>query len=161
MPNLKKNDPIAAALTGAVRIRDANAGDLDSVLALLNENDLPVDGVSEFFGPAYAVAEERNQILGAAGVELFGETGLFRSAVVHESARGRGIGESLTRDRIDWARGQEVIDLYLLTTTTENYFPRFGFERVNREKVPPAIAATREFTTLCPSSALVMRLTLR
>ena len=30
--------------------------------------------------------------------------------------------------------------LYLLTQTAEHYFPKFGFERIPREAVPPEVA---------------------
>jgi amino-acid N-acetyltransferase len=46
--------------------------------------------------------------------------------------------------------------LYLLTTTAEHYFPRFGFTRVDRSAVPADIRATEEFRSACPASATVM-----
>ena len=51
--------------------------------------------------------------------------------------------------------------LYLLTTTAQDWFPRFGFERVDRSSTPPEIAGSDEFAELCPASAVVMRLDLR
>ena len=47
--------------------------------------------------------------------------------------------------------------LYLLTTTAEGYFPKFGFERITRAEVPPSVQASVEFATACPASAIVMR----
>jgi amino-acid N-acetyltransferase len=46
--------------------------------------------------------------------------------------------------------------LYLLTMTAEHYFPRFGFEAVERGAVPAAIAETLEFRSACPASAVAM-----
>jgi amino-acid N-acetyltransferase len=47
--------------------------------------------------------------------------------------------------------------VFLLTTTAEKFFPRFGFEQIAREDVPPSVQASVEFTSACPTSAIVMR----
>ena len=47
--------------------------------------------------------------------------------------------------------------LYLLTTTAVPFFERMGFAAIDRAEAPPAIAATREFATYCPESAVLMR----
>ena len=61
------------------------------------------------------------------------------------------------------AAGRGVRALYLLTTTAEHFFPKLGFLRTERGSVPEEIAATHEFQTMCPDSAVVMvkRLTAR
>jgi amino-acid N-acetyltransferase len=46
--------------------------------------------------------------------------------------------------------------LYLLTTTAEHYFPRFGFTEVGRDAVPQEIRDTLEFRSACPESAVAM-----
>jgi amino-acid N-acetyltransferase len=46
--------------------------------------------------------------------------------------------------------------LYLLTTTADAFFRRLGYEQTARELAPPAIKATREFSSLCPSSSIFM-----
>jgi amino-acid N-acetyltransferase len=60
---------------------------------------------------------------------------------------------------IERARANDADDVFrlLLTTTAERYFPRFGFERVDRKDVPESVRASVEFTSACPSSAIVMR----
>ena len=58
------------------------------------------------------------------------------------------------------ARDAGARDVYLLTTTAEDYFPRFGFARTTREAVPPALKSSAEFTSACPESAAVMLLSL-
>jgi amino-acid N-acetyltransferase len=79
---------------------------------------------------------------------------------VDASYRGSGIGRELVLAALRLARSAGVPAVYLLTTTAEEYFPRFGFERIAREDVVPAVRASYEFTSACPSSATVMRLTL-
>jgi amino-acid N-acetyltransferase len=50
--------------------------------------------------------------------------------------------------------------VYLLTTTAESYFPKFGFVQTTREVVPTAVQQSVEFRSACPASAVVMRKTL-
>ena len=141
-----------------VTIRNATSQNLDAVIDLLKKADLPVDDVPEVFGECFAVAIEKDSIVGTAAIEQHDTIGLFRSAAVRADQRGKGIGEALTKNRIEWAKAHGISDIYLLTTTAADYFPRLGFEKIPRAKAPPAIAGSAQFTSLCPSSAIVMRL---
>lgn len=143
-----------------VTIRSARSDDLSAVRGLLEAAHLPLDGLDEQFGDGYAVAESEGTVIGAEGIETYEDSGLLRSAVVHDAWRGRGIGEALTRDRLDWARAQGLHDVYLLTTTAAEYFPRYGFTRVERASAPPAVQRSREFAEACPQTAVTMRLVL-
>jgi amino-acid N-acetyltransferase len=142
------------------KIRGAVASDLDAVQRLLLAANLPIDGLAEQFGDGYAVAESAGEIVGAEGIETYENSGLLRSAVVDTRWRGKGVGEALTRDRLEWARRQGLRDIYLLTTTAADYFPRYGFVRVERNSAPEALQHSREFAEACPASALTMRLAL-
>jgi N-acetylglutamate synthase-like GNAT family acetyltransferase len=142
-------------------IRGAMAEDLVAVERTLQGSDLPLDGLRDQFGPRYAVAESEGTVIGVEGIEVHGRDGLLRSAAVEPSWRGRGVGDALTRDRIEWARREGLSSLYLLTTTAGVYFPRFGFETVDRESAPEAIRKSREFAEACPASALFMQLKLK
>lgn len=141
----------------AFTVRAAAADDLPQVQALLLAAHLPLDGLLEQFGAGYAVAECDGVLVGAEGIERYGDAGLLRSAVVHPDWRGRGVGDALTRDRLAWAAQEGVRDLWLLTTTAADYFPRFGFARASRDDAPPALQRSREFAEACPSSAVAMR----
>lgn len=145
--------------TSAITYRAAAVDDLPAVASLLTRAGLPVDGLQEQFGEPYAVAIAEGEIIGAEGIECYGDAGLLRSAVVSESWRGHGIGERLTRDRLDWARRQNLREVWLLTTTADAWFPRFGFVPAPRDQAPPALQASREFREACPASATAMRLT--
>jgi amino-acid N-acetyltransferase len=140
-----------------ITIRGATASDLEQVRALLKAASLPLDGLEEQFGDGYAIAECEGVAVGAEGVEVYGQSGLLRSAVVDPGWRGRGVGDTLTHDRLAWAAARGLRDVWLLTTTAADYFPRFGFERVARESAPPAMQASREFAEACPTSAITMR----
>jgi amino-acid N-acetyltransferase len=142
-------------------IRAATAKDLGPVESALRESDLPLDGLRDQFGDGYAVAESDGTVIGVEGIEVHGDDGLLRSAAVVSGWRGKGVGDALTRDRIEWARQRGLRSLYLLTTTAGDYFPRFGFTRTDRETAPDAVRRSKEFSDACPSTALFMTLPLQ
>jgi amino-acid N-acetyltransferase len=76
---------------------------------------------------------------------------------VDSGERGAGLGSELTRAALQRAREHDVAAVYLLTTTAERFFPKFGFEVIDRADVPPSVARSAEFSGACPSSATVMR----
>jgi amino-acid N-acetyltransferase len=127
----------------------------------LSAADLPLDGLADQFGDAYAVAVSDDQVIGVEGIEVHGDDGLLRSAAVVADWRGKGVGDALTRDRIEWAKRRGLRSLYLLTTTAGDYFPRFGFEPVDRDDAPDAVRRSREFSEACPSTAVFMALPLQ
>lgn len=147
-------------MSAVFTIRPATDRDLDAVESTLRDSDLPLDGLRDQFGEAYAVAESDGQVIGVEGIEVHGDDGLLRSAAVAASWRGKGVGDALTRDRIEWAQRRGLRSLFLLTTTAGDYFPRFGFTPADRETAPVAVRQSREFAEACPSTALFMALPL-
>ena len=141
-------------------IRAAQSDDLTHVETTLQDADLPLDGLREQFGEGYAIAESDGRLLGVEGIEVYGNDGLLRSAAVVAEWRGKGVGDALTRDRIEWARRRGLQSLFLLTTTAGEYFQRFGFSKVDRAAAPEAVRRSREFAEACPSTALFMALPL-
>ena len=108
----------------------------------------------------FLVAESGAEIVGSIGMEYVGGCALLRSAAVSAKHRGHGVARRLTEEIIARARSRGVESVYLLTTTAEAYFPKFGFEVVPRHVAPPEIRATGEFTGTCPASATLMTLSL-
>jgi amino-acid N-acetyltransferase len=139
-----------------MRIRKARDQDFEAVGSLLAANDLPVEGVKENFS-SFVVAEDGGVVVGAIGLEKFGSVALLRSAVVSNDYRGSGIGRGLVEQILEVAGNDGIEELFLLTTTAEDYFPRFGFARTTRSAVPAAIKASAEFQGACPESATVMK----
>ncbi len=139
-----------------MKIREATDRDLDAVESLLSANDLPLDGVKENFS-SFVVAEDEGKIAGTIGLEKFGSVALLRSAVVSLEYRGSGLGRRLVEQVLERAERDGIEELFLLTTTAEKYFPRFGFARTTRSAVPAAVKASAEFQGACPDSAVVMK----
>jgi amino-acid N-acetyltransferase len=143
-----------------LEIRTAEEEDLPAVLSLLGRADLPTAGVADAFSH-FIVAESEGRLIGVVGLELYGGSALLRSAAVEESWRGSGVGRVLVDRALDLARQHRVEDMYLLTTTAEHYFPKFGFACVSRHAVAEEVQSSVEFQTACPATAVVMRKTLR
>jgi amino-acid N-acetyltransferase len=138
-----------------VELRTASAADLQSVFSLLDRSGLPTAGVADNFSQ-FVVAQADGRLVGVVGLELYGESALLRSAAVEESWRGSGVGRVLVERALDLARERGIEDVYLLTTTAENYFPKFGFVCVRRDEVAQGVRSSVEFQTACPVSATVM-----
>jgi amino-acid N-acetyltransferase len=143
-----------------VRIEQATSQDLAEIEALLAANRLPIAGVKDWMESAL-VARAGSRTIGCAALEVYASGVLLRSVAVESAWRGRGVGGQLTDAGLALARSRGAEAAYLLTTTAGDFFPRFGFERVERADVPDEVKQSIEFTSACPSSALVMRADLR
>ena len=143
-----------------IEIRGARAEDRDAVAALLERTALPPDGLDEQFGEPYAVAVADGRIVGAAGVEVYGDAGLLRSVAVDPAWQGKGLGQRLTEERLRWAASRGLDSVYLMTTTAAGFFPRLGFAPVARDEVPAAVRGSLQFASVCPSTAAVQKLSL-
>jgi amino-acid N-acetyltransferase len=128
---------------------------MPAVEELLTKTNLPVEGVKKAIG-LFVVAELKGKVVGVAGVERCGDFGLLRSVAVDPAVRGRGVGAAMTNWLIADSEATGLHALYLLTTTAEDYFPSFGFEKTARDTVPAEIQQSSEFKDICPSSAIVM-----
>jgi amino-acid N-acetyltransferase len=137
-------------------IRAAEPRDRAGVELLLTSAGLPIDGVSDHFS-SFFVVDDGEKIVGAAGLELYGQYALLRSVVVSSETKGTGVGTLLSQRAIDEAAARGARAIYLLTTTAAAFFPRFGFELITRDDVPEALRVSREFQGACPASATVMR----
>jgi amino-acid N-acetyltransferase len=140
---------------GDASLRPASASDLARVEQLLTASELPLEGVKESLQD-FIVAEAGGDIVGVAGLEVCRGDALLRSVAVRPEWRSKGVGRALVNRAIAEAESRGIRALYLLTTTAEHYFPSFGFAKIDRAAVPGPVRATREFTTACPASAVVM-----
>jgi amino-acid N-acetyltransferase len=138
-----------------VTIRAAGAADLPAVRALLEDADLPLDGADAAFEHG-VVAVAGDTIAGGAALELSGTDGLLRSVVVSPLMRGTGIGQALVAAAEGMAAGLGIRDLYLLTETAADWFPRLGYEVLPRAAAPAGIAGSWEFRFACVERGVLM-----
>lgn len=143
-----------------MRVEAASPGDLPEVLELLRGAGLPEAGVPEHFSDFLVVRDERGRIAACIGAEDYGDAGLLRSLAVAEAARRAGVGRALVEALVERSRTRGQRALYLLTTTAEAYFPRFGFDRLPRTEADSRLEASEELRGACPDSAVLMRLEL-
>jgi phosphinothricin acetyltransferase len=140
-----------------IAITPAREADLEPLYDLLHSSGLPSDGLSAHL-PTTLLARDGHHVVGSAALEIYGPHALLRSVAVDNSLRGQGLGIRLTQAALDHAASLGVTDVFLLTETAADFFPRFGFAPVTRADVPPNVLQSVEFTTLCPDTALVMAL---
>jgi amino-acid N-acetyltransferase len=56
----------------------------------------------------------------------------------------------------DLASASGISELWLLTTTATDFFPRAGYVAVNRGRASSGLQASMQFAQLCPASAVCM-----
>jgi amino-acid N-acetyltransferase len=103
------------------------------------------------------VAEVDGELAGVAGLERYGTSALLRSVAVSPTQRGRRVAQRLVDRLLDEARRDQVHDVYLRTTTAEDFFPKFGFTPVTLAEVPAPVRESVEFQGACPETATTMR----
>lgn len=120
--------------------------------AALRAAGLPTDDLADAGQCFFSFAD------GAAfgGFAQDGPTVLLRSIVVAPDRRGQGLGGAVLAAIMAEARRQGAEAAWLLTTNAKGYFARHEFTEVDRGSAPPAIAASSQFTGLCPASAVLM-----
>lgn len=137
-----------------VLIRAFRPSDLAAGIELLEEAGLPTADVS--VDRLALVAESDAQIVGVIGLEQYAHLGLLRSLVVDSGSRKDGLGRQLVDTLEHLARARGVTELWLLTIDADAYFATLGFSRQPRTAAPAAIAASEEFSSLCPDDAVLM-----
>jgi amino-acid N-acetyltransferase len=137
-------------------IESAKDRDLPEVRSLLQRLSLPLDGVDEHV-KTMLVAREDGHVVGTAALELYEDAALLRSVAVHPRQQGKRLGHELTEAALRLAAAYSADTVFLLTTTAERFFPKFGFEPIARDEVPSSVQASVEFRSACPASAIVMR----
>lgn len=142
-------------------ICQAQKEDLKQILNLLNRVKLPTEGVKEHLKDFIVMKDNSHTnklIIGCVGLEIYKKYGLLRSLVIEPNLQSQGLGNILTDAILDYARAEELHKVFLLTTTAENFFLKKGFMKINREIVPEEVKKSKEFTTLCPESAVCMEI---
>lgn len=137
--------------------RPARSEDYAAVRALLVAQSLPSEDVgASNEANRFHLAEQDGQIVGCAGLEMYGTDALLRSVAVAPSMRDSGLGRALVGIAERDAAAIGVQRLFLLTTTAADYFRRLGYQRCDRSAAPSLVQASAQFSGLCPASAVCM-----
>ncbi len=140
-----------------IRIERFSQGDEEDLMELLSQAELPTQDLTLEKLKHFLFAKGmEGSVIGAIGVELYQDVGLLRSLVVHPSYRGKGLGKRLTREAESFAQQKSIKTLFLLTTTAAEFFPKLGYQVIQRDRAPLSIAKTEEFKNICPVSAVCL-----
>jgi len=124
--------------------------------AILASNGLPTDDLSQphlwFFSYHDGVR------VGTLGLEQYDDIGFLRSVSILPAFHGKGLGQKVIKKLKSEVKAFGFAELYLMTTDAEAFFIKLGFQRVERSAVPENIKQTQQFSSICPSSAVVMKL---
>jgi amino-acid N-acetyltransferase len=137
-------------------ISNATSSQRQSIIQLLQGEKLPIDDLPASL-ENFLVATEDNKVVGAIGMELYGNCGLLRSMVVDKEHRNKKIASGLVQQLETEARVKGIDCMYLLTETALQYFERKGYQKITRDEVPRSLQTSSEFSHICPVSAIVMK----
>src|SRR5215217_6046923 len=145
----------------SVTISKASAADLDDLLGLLTEVNLPHEGVSEHIRSFWIARNTDNRLVGCAGLERYDRLALLRSVAVSPYDRHAGLGSKLTAELLNNAVKDGVEEVVLLTTTARDFFARrFGFTEADRADYDERLVSSQEWLLPRCSSAIFMLLRL-
>ncbi|PZP53390.1 MAG: GNAT family N-acetyltransferase [Agrobacterium fabrum] len=128
----------------------------DGLKAALIEAHLPADDIEDQGRIFFKAASADGSIVGFSGVEACLGDYLLRSVVVLAYRRGEGLGRAVVNETLA-SLGRHG-DVFVATTSAASFFASIGFSDVPRDSVPAAVLATRQLSSICPSSATIMKL---
>jgi amino-acid N-acetyltransferase len=117
----------------------------------LHTSDLDIKKFEDFL-----YLEDVDNPLGVVGLEKFGSVALLRSLAVSKESRGKGYGKALVSAMENFAKDQNIKELYLLTETAEPFFKRLKYCSIPRDLAPESIRNSSEYSGVCPQSAVLM-----
>lgn len=140
-------------MLSAIALREVAGSDARLREALLAA-DLPTDDIGEEGRAFFKAVSSEGHAVGYAGLERCAGDYLLRSIVVLPEHRGHGFGRAIVEAALRDVDG----DIFLATTSAAPFFSTMGFAEVQRAEVPAAVLATRQLSSICPSSATIMKL---
>jgi RNA polymerase sigma factor (sigma-70 family) len=135
----------------------ATENDAPAILSLLKLSGLPTEDLNADKLLNFVIAKSGTHLLACAGIEPFGRLGLLRSVAVLPELRGLRLGSDMVERGEALACQLELREIYLLTIGAASFFSAHGYAAVPRSTVPPSIAASSEFASVCPASSKLMR----
>jgi amino-acid N-acetyltransferase len=141
-----------------ISIERAQTADRTAIERLLEASGLPTAGFELAADTAVVAREETRdrEIVGCAAIEPYGSIGLLRSVCVAPRLRSTGLGRRLVAEAEATAASLGIGQLYLLTETAGDWFPRLGYSLMARDTAPAQLRGSPEFTGACPDSALFL-----
>lgn len=139
-----------------IQFHSAQPTHASAIRQLLQQVSLPIEDLPDDL-PDFVVAQHDTTVVGVAGLQRYDGLALLRSVAVAPTYRNRGIADRLVSRLLHDAREWGLSEVYLITTTAGSYFTRHGFGPCERRAVPEVIRQTDQFSSLCPTSASIMK----
>lgn len=130
-----------------------------TVYDLLERNGLPTGDLDTANVQLFRGTME-GKFVGIGGYEQYETDALLRSVVVQPEERAQGYGTEICLELEDKIAASLGTAIYLLTTDASGFFEQLGYEQIERDAAPDTIQSTREFSDLCPSTAVCMMKTI-
>lgn len=132
-----------------------NDDERNLLIELLRQHNLPTADIDK--GKQLYLLTDGDRVIGTAGLEIFDDCGLLRSVSIVKQEQGKSYGTIINNEIEKIAQQQNTSALYLLTTGAKQFFSKHGYILIDRNEAPLSIKQTTEFSSLCPSSAIVMK----
>jgi amino-acid N-acetyltransferase len=145
---------------GSVRAKLLDGDDLPELSRALQAARLPAEDLLQEGRLFWRFRDLKGRPCGYAGLEPLGDEALLRSVVVAAERRGQGLGGAIVDRTLREAASLGATRVWLLTDSAPGFFERLGFALAQRSAAPTRVAATREFSSLCPDDAVLMCRTL-
>jgi amino-acid N-acetyltransferase len=139
-------------------VRPAEREDIPSIERLLVAESLPLTPIAEFLD-GFSVLESDGEILGSAGIEVYGEAAFLRSVVVAQALQGTGMGDRLVRAALEYAQRTGARRVYLFTMHAADFFARFGFLAISMDDLETAVRAAPQYVGVSQMPEIASRLT--
>lgn len=151
--------PVEVDPKDGIQFQSAFPTDWNEIRNLLTANRLPVQGALNHLSN-FVVATENGRVVGAIGLEVYGDIGLLRSLVVASHMRGKSIAKRLIKHMIAQSRSRQLSALYLITGSADPLFERYGFEKMARADMPTKLYVSMELQGPSSTASTGMRLIL-
>ena len=155
---IASTEPASERATSAIAAADCSyrrgrASDIPEFVRLIIAGELPPLFIEDFV-EGFVAVEHEGTIVGCGGLEIYETSGVIRSVVVDERARGQKIGEYVAELLMAEARSAGLTGAYLFTMNAHNFWLRFGFIDLPLDvwKVPPRACWQYQFASQYPAA---------
>ena len=132
------------------------AWERDGLKAALVKAGLPADDVDDAHVLFWRFETATDIPAGFGGIEMHAGNALLRSVVTLPPLRGIGMGSAIVAALESEARLLKCRCIYLVTTSSADFFERLGYTPCARSDVPDAIRCSHHFGQLCCATGTVM-----
>ena len=128
----------------SAEIIKATIDDIKDIRELLEAENLPPDDLEKWIDNFFVLRIDYITA-GAAGIVVWGNTGLFRSFVVAPEQRSKGFGQQLYDSIISLSGEIGLTAIVLLSKGASGFFEKEGFRFIPRSEVPSEAKKSVQF----------------